>query len=48
MLLDGETVADRPRSFKRDQVVYDPSHYRPVPMRTPGALRNGEPAKDWD
>lgn len=24
VLLDGETVADHPRSFKRDQLVYDP------------------------
>ena len=48
VLLDGETVADHPRSFKRDQVVYDPWHYLPVLMRKPGALRNGAPFKDWD
>lgn len=48
VLLDGEAVADHPRSFKRDQVVYDPWHYLPVLMRKPGALRNGAPFKDWD
>ena len=48
VLLDGETVADHPRSFKRDQVVYDPWHYLPVLIRKPGALRNGAPFKDWD
>jgi hypothetical protein len=40
-------VADHPRSFKRDQVVYDPWHYLPVLLRKPGALRNGAPFKDW-
>lgn len=48
VLFDGETVADHPRCFKRDQVVYDPWHYLPVLMRKPGALRNGAPFKDWD
>ena len=48
VLLDGEKVADHPRSFKRDQVVYHPWHYLPVLMRKPGALRNGAPFKDWD
>jgi len=41
-----EVVADHPRSFRRDQVVYDPWHYLPVLMRKPGALRNGAPFKD--
>ena len=48
VLLDDEVVADHPRSFRRDQVVYDPWHYLPVLMRKPGALRNGAPFKDWD
>ncbi len=48
MLLDEVVVADHPRSFKRDQVVYDPWHYLPVLLRKPGALRNGAPSKDWD
>jgi transposase len=48
VLLADEVVADHPRSFKREQVVYDPWHYLPVLMRKPGALRNGAPFKDWD
>jgi transposase len=48
VLLGEEVVADHPRSFKREQVVYDPWHYLPVLMRKPGALRNGAPFKDWD
>src|SRR5215210_3850772 len=39
VLLGGEVVADHPRSFRREQVVYDPWHYLPVLMRKPGALR---------
>ena len=48
VLLGGEVVADHPRSFRREQVVYDPWHYLPVLMRKPGALRNGAPFRDWD
>jgi hypothetical protein len=47
VLFGGEVVVDHPRSFKRDQVVYDPWHYLPVLLRKPGALRNGAPFKDW-
>mgnify|MGYP006429834219 FL=1 len=45
--LDGEVVAEHPRAFGRDKVVYDPWHYLPVLDRKPGALRNGAPFKDW-
>ena len=48
VLLAEEVVADHPRQFRRDQVVYDPWHYLPVLMRKPGALRNGAPFKDRD
>ena len=48
VLLGEEAVADHPRSFKREQVIYDPWHYLPVLLRKPGALRNGAPFKDWD
>ncbi len=44
---DGQTVADHPRCFGREQTVYDPWHYVPVLARKPGALRNGAPFKDW-
>jgi hypothetical protein len=47
VLFVGEIVADHPRSFRREQVVYDAWHYLPVLLRKPGALRNGAPFKDW-
>jgi hypothetical protein len=48
VLFDDEVVADHPRQFRRDQIIYDPWHYLPVLMKKPGALRNGAPFKDWD
>jgi len=48
VLLGEDVVADHPRCFRRDQIVYDPWHYLPVLMKKPGALRNGAPFKDWD
>src|SRR5450756_137935 len=47
VLLDNEVVADHPRHFRRDQILYDPWHYLPVLLKKPGALRNGAPFKDW-
>lgn len=40
---NGVLVADHPRQFGRDNVVYDPWHYLNVLERKPGALRNGAP-----
>jgi hypothetical protein len=48
VLFNDTVVADHPRHFRRDQVIYDPWHYLPVLLRKPGALRNGAPFKDWD
>ena len=48
VLFNDEVVADHPRQFRRDQIIYDPWHYLPVLVRKPGALRNGAPFKDWD
>src|SRR3981081_1630190 len=48
LLLGDEVVADHPRHFRRDQIIYDPWHYLPVLVKKPGALRNGAPFKDWD
>jgi transposase len=48
VLLNGEAVGSHPRCFGRGQTVYDPWHYLPVLARKPGALRNGEPFRDWD
>jgi len=47
VLLDDEIVADHPRDFRHDQIVYDPWHYLPVLVKKPGALRNGAPFKNW-
>jgi transposase len=44
---DGRIVGSHPRSFGRDQTLYDPWHYVPVLARKPGALRNGAPFRDW-
>src|ERR1700730_16826107 len=48
VLFDEVVVADHVRSFKRDQVIYEPWHYIPVLLKKPGALRNGAPFKGWD
>ena len=48
VLFNDEIVADHPRQFRRDQIIYDPWHYLPVLVKKPGALRNGAPFKDWD
>src|SRR5260221_14216263 len=48
VLLGDGVVAEHPRHFRRDQIIYDPWHYLPVLMKKPGALRNGAPFKDWE
>ena len=48
VLLGDETIADHPREFRRDRIIYDPWHYLPILMKKPGALRNGAPFKGWD
>ena len=48
VLFNDESVADHPRHFRRDQIIYDPWHYLPVLLKKPGALRNGAPFKNWD
>jgi hypothetical protein len=48
VIFNNEVVADHPRNFRRDKIIYDPWHYLPVLVRKPGALRNGAPFKDWD
>ena len=35
VLLGDEVVADHPRNFRRDQIIYDPWHYLPVLMKAP-------------
>ena len=48
VLCNNVLVADHPRHFRRDQIIYDPWHYLPFLVKKPGALRNGAPFKDWD
>jgi transposase len=48
VISNGRVIADHPRQFGRDNVVYDPWHYISVLQRKPGALRNGAPFKEWD
>lgn len=36
VLLGDEVVAEHPRQFRRDQIIYDPWHYLPVLMKKPG------------
>jgi hypothetical protein len=45
--LNGEIVGEHARRFARDQTMYDPWHSLPVLARKPGALRNGQPFRDW-
>ena len=49
---DSEIVGEHPRRFGRGQTAYDPpgssGHYLPVLARKPGALRNGDPFRNWD
>jgi len=35
VLLGEEVVADHPRCFQRDKIIYDPWHYLPVLMKKP-------------
>jgi transposase len=44
---DGALVGEHARRFGREHTVYDPWHYLPVLARKPGALRNGQPFRDW-
>lgn len=48
VISNGRRVADHPRQFGRDNVVYDPWHYLSVLERKPGGLRNGAPFKEWN
>lgn len=48
VISNGEVVADHPRQFGRNKVVYDPWHYLSVLKHKPGALRNGAPFQGWE
>ena len=41
-------IAKHPRSYERDDFVYDPIHYLPLLERKPGALDPAAPLQGWD
>ena len=43
-----EVIARHPRSYQRDDFVYDPIHYLPLLERKPGALNQAAPLQGWD
>ena len=40
VLFNDEVVADHPRHFRRDQIIYDPWHYLPVLPSSSPTLRS--------
>ena len=40
-------IARHPRSYERDDFVYDPIHYLPLLERKPGALDQAAPLQGW-
>ena len=43
-----EVIAKHPRSYERDDFVYDPIHYLPLLEQKTGALDQAAPLQDWD
>ena len=43
-----EIIARHPRSYERDDFVYDPIHYLPLLERKPGALDQAAPLQGWE
>ena len=43
-----EVIAKHPRSYERDDFVYDPIHYLPLPEQKMGALDQAAPLQGWD
>ena len=43
-----EVIAKHPRSYERDDFVYDPIHYLPLLERKTGALEQAAPLQRWD
>ena len=42
-----EVIARHPRSYERDDFVYDPIHYLPLLEQKTGALDQAAPLRDW-
>ena len=45
---DGQNIGKHHRCLDRHKKILNPYHYLSLLDRKPGALRNGEPFKDWD
>ena len=43
-----EVIARHPRSYQRDDFVYDPIHYLPLLEQKTGALNQATPLQGWD
>ena len=43
-----EVIAQHPRSYERDDFVYDPIHYLPLLEQKTGALDQAAPLQGWD
>jgi len=45
VFLGDEVVADHPRHFQRDKIIYDPWHYLPVLMKKPAPCATARHSK---
>ena len=45
---ESEVIAKHPRSYERDDIVYDPIHYLALLERKPGALDQAAPLQGWE
>ena len=43
-----DVIAEHPRSYERDDFVYDPIHYLALLERKPGALDQAAPLQSWE
>lgn len=43
-----QVIARHPRSYEREDVIYDPLHYLPLLERKPGALDQAAPLARWE
>ena len=43
-----EVIASHPRSYERDDFVYDPIHYLPLLEQKAGTLDQAAPLQGWD
>lgn len=48
LVCEDELVACHERSWKKEQVSFDPVHYLALLERKPGALDHARPLEDWD